>query len=201
MTAPPFILASTSQSRRTMLDAAGIAYEAIAPAVDEAEIKRALSREQAPARAVADTLAEAKALKISRRHPAALVLGSDQILETHDGRLLDKASDRDELRAQLLGLRGQAHKLISAAVMAEDGKSVWRHIDVARLWVRDFSKAWLDDYLESEGDILLAGVGGYRIEGRGAQLFSRIVGDQFVIRGLPLLSVIDYLRIRGVLST
>ena len=105
-----------------------------------------------------------------------------------------------EQRAQLLRLRGRPHRLLSAAVVAQAGRPVWRHVDTAKLWVRDFSETWLDDYLAAEGEELLWGVGGYRIEGRGAQLFARISGDQFTIRGLPLLPLLDYLRTRGALA-
>ena len=191
------ILASTSASRRTLLDAAGISCDAVAPGVDEDELKAALKGEGATARAIADALAEAKAVKISRRHPEALVLGGDQMLALDDGTTFDKAADMAELRRQLMRLRGGSHRLISALVIAEGGRAIWRHVDTARLHVRMFSEEWLDSYLAAEGETLLWGVGGYRIEERGVQLFSRIEGDQFTIRGLPLLPLLDYLRTRG----
>jgi|TARA_R100000501_G_scaffold13151_4_gene24116 septum formation protein len=191
------ILASTSASRRTLLDAAGISCDAVAPGVDEDELKAALKGEGATARAIADALAEAKAVKISRRHPEALVLGGDQMLALDDGTTFDKAADMPELRRQLMRLRGESHRLISALVIAEGGRAIWRHVDTARLHVRMFSEEWLDSYLAAEGETLLWGVGGYRIEERGVQLFSRIEGDQFTIRGLPLLPLLDYLRTRG----
>ncbi|MHB9880504.1 Maf family protein [Pacificimonas sp. ICDLI1SI03] len=191
------ILASTSASRRTLLDAAGISCDAVAPGVDEDELKAALKGEGATGRAIADALAEAKAVKISRRHPEALVLGGDQMLALDDGTTFDKAADMAELRRQLMRLRGGSHRLISALVIAEGGRAIWRHVDTARLHVRMFSEEWLDSYLAAEGETLLWGVGGYRIEERGVQLFSRIEGDQFTIRGLPLLPLLDYLRTRG----
>lgn len=201
MTAPTLVLASTSASRRQMLAAAGIPFEALSPKVDEEMLKESLRREGASVRDQADALAEAKAVKISRRLPGALVLGGDQMLETEDGRALDKAADMAELRAQLMDLRGKPHLLRSAIVIAEDGRAVWRQLDSARLWVRNFSEAWLDDYLAEEGEELLWGVGGYRIEGRGVQLFERIQGDQFTIRGLPLVPLLGYLRTRVVMPS
>ena len=105
----------------------------------------------------------------------------------------------DALRTQLLTMRGKPHRLLSGAVIAEEGRAVWRHVDTAKLWVREFSEPWLDAYLEAEGEKLLWGVGGYRIEERGAQLFARIAGDQFTVRGLPLLPLLAYLRDRGVM--
>lgn len=193
------VLASTSASRQAMLTAAGVPFEALAPMVDEAELKRALAAEGTDARGVADALAEAKAVKISRKLPGALVLGSDSVVALDDGTMIDKAPDRETLTAQLRGLRGRTHRLVSAAVVAENGTSVWRFVGVAKLTMRDFSDAFLDTYLDACGDVLLGSVGGYHIEGRGAQLFARVDGDQFTIRGLPLLAVLDYLRTRNVM--
>jgi septum formation protein len=193
------VLASTSASRQAMLTAAGVPFEALAPMVDEAELKRALLSEGADARRVADALAEAKAVKISRKIPSALVLGSDSVVALDDGTMIDKAPDRETLAAQLRSLRGRTHRLVSAAVVAENGTAVWRFVGVAKLTMRDFSDAFLHAYLDTCGDVLLGSVGGYHIEGQGAQLFARVDGDQFTIRGLPLLAVLDYLRTRSVM--
>lgn len=193
------VLASTSASRQAMLTAAGVPFEALAPMVDEAELKRALAAEGTDARGVADALAEAKAVKISRKLSGALVLGSDSVVALDDGTMIDKAPDRETLTAQLRSLRGRTHRLISAAVVAENGTPVWRFVGVAKLTMRDFSDGFLDAYLDACGDALLGSVGGYHIEGRGAQLFARVDGDQFTIRGLPLLAVLDYLRTRNVM--
>lgn len=201
MTAPTLILASTSAARRAMLTNAGVPHEAVAPNVDEDELKASLRAEGASPRAVADALAETKAVKISRRAPGALVLGADQVLALPDGTMLDKPTDRASAAAQLRSLRGIEHRLISAAVVAENGTAVWRSVDTAALQVRNFSDQWLDAYLEAEGDVLLGCVGGYRLEGLGAQLFARVRGDYFTVLGLPLLAVLDYLRTRGVIAT
>lgn len=193
------VLASTSASRQAMLTAAGVPFEALAPMVDEAELKRALTAEGTDARGVADALAEAKAVKISRKLPGALVLGSNSVVALDDNTMIDKAPDRETLTGQLRMLRGRTHRLVSAAVMAENGTPVWRFVGVAKLTMRDFSDAFLHAYLDACGDVLLGSVGGYHIEGRGAQLFARVDGDQFTIRGLPLLAVLDYLRTRNVM--
>lgn len=195
------VLASTSAARRAMLNAAGVPHEAVAPHVDEDELKAALRAEGASPRAVADALAEAKAVKISGRLPGALVLGADQVLALADGTMLDKPADRAAAAAQLRGLRGHEHRLISAAVVAENGAAVWRFADTATLQVREFSDDWLEAYLDAEGEAVLGCVGSYRLEGLGAQLFSRVRGDHFTILGLPLFALLDYLRSRGVIAT
>jgi len=193
----PLILASRSDARARMLREVGLAVEVVPAAVDEAAVKVGLRAEAAPARDVADMLAELKAQRVAGRRPDRLVLGADQVLVLDD-RILDKPADRAEARAQLQALRGQRHELLSAAVICEAGAPVWRHVGRARLTMRPFSDAFLDAYLESEGELVLASVGAYRIEGRGAQLFSRVEGDHFTIMGLPLLELLGFLRTRGI---
>jgi len=139
--------------------------------------------------------AKAKAVAIDR---TGLVLGADQVL-SFDGETFDKAHDLKEVRGQLQRLRGKQHLLLSAAVIVENGSAVWRRIGRATLTMRDFSDPFLDQYLREEGEAILHSVGGYRIEARGAQLFSEISGDYFSILGLPLLEVLEFLRERKVL--
>jgi septum formation protein len=194
------ILASQSSARRAMLAAAGVPHDAMAAGVDEESAKLALRADGLNARSLADALAEMKAVKLSRKHPTDLVLGCDQVASAEDGTMLDKPGSREEARAQLLGLRGTVHRLTSAAVICEGGAPVWRHIDVAKLAMRDFSEAFLESYLDAEWPAIAGCVGGYRIEGLGAQLFARVDGSHFTILGLPLLPLLNYLRVRGVLA-
>jgi septum formation protein len=197
--APPVILASKSASRSALLAGAGVPFETRAAGVDEEAAKAALLGEGATPREVADALAELKALRVSGR-TAGLVIGADQTLD-HGGRLIDKASSLAEARARLLELRGGPHKLHSAVVVARDGEAIWREVRSATLWVRPFSEAFLDAYLGAEGEALLGSVGCYRLEGPGVQLFERIEGDYFTILGLPMLGLLDFLRLHGALVT
>jgi septum formation protein len=194
------ILASQSASRRAMLEAAGVPFHAEYAGVDEESAKLSFKAERLDGRGVADALAELKAVKVSRRHPEALVLGCDSTVQAADGSLLDKAESREEARDQLRALAGTTHRLTSAAVVAYGGAPIWRHVDVAKMTMRPFSDAFLDSYLDAEWPAIGACVGGYRIEGLGAQLFARIEGSQFTIMGLPLLPLLDWLRIRGVIQ-
>lgn len=195
------ILASASAARRAMLTAAGVDVETIAAQVDEAEIKAALVQSGSGPRDIATALAETKALKVSARHPGRMVIGADQILADDQGRLFDKPVDSNAAAAQLRDLAGRSHVLHSVVVIAESGRAVWRATARATMGMRPLSEAFIADYLDREGDAVLASVGAYRIEGLGAQLFSRIEGDHFTILGLPLLPLLDYLRVRGVLPS
>lgn len=193
------VLASTSPSRRAMLTAAGVAHEALPAHVDEDAVKAAM-REVAP-RDLADALAELKALKVSERIPGTLVLGCDSVVAIEDGTLLDKPVDRADAERHLRLLSGKRHDLYSAAVIAENGRPVWRHVDRARLLVRPLSDAFIAEYLDSEWPAIAGCVGCYRVEGPGVQLFARMEGSHYTILGMPLLNILDYLRTRGVLTS
>ena len=190
------VLASTSASRRSMLEAAGVTFTIDAPNVDEDFIKDLLTGSGASGSRIADALGEAKALAVSERHPTAWTIGADQILESR-GRIFSKAMDEIEARETLLALRGCEHQLISAAVIARAGQPIWRRTETATLRMREFSDEFLDEYLTAEIPDILGSVGCYRIEGRGAQLFSEISGDHFCIRGLPLIALLAALREKG----
>ena len=194
------VLASKSASRRAMLTAAGVDYEPAAPQVDEGEIKDALEAVRVAPRDLADALAEAKAVKISLRMPGRLVLGSDSLLVLADGTALDKPRSREEAAEHLRAMSGTPVRIVSAAVVAEDGQAVWRHVDEARLDVRRLGDAFLAGYLDAEWPAIAGCVGCFRIEGPGVQLFNAIAGSHFTVLGMPLRPVLDFLRRRGVLA-
>jgi septum formation protein len=194
------MLASRSAARRALLSNAGLVFDTAPADISEAALKADRLVENAGPAAIAADLADAKAIDVSRRHPAALVIGADQTLDL-DGRLFDKPADLDEARTQLLTLRGRPHRLHAAVSLAHGGEVVWRTLETATLHVRAFSDAFLAQYLIAEADEIVHCVGAYRLEGLGAQLFDRIEGDYFTILGLPLLSVLEALRSRGEISS
>ena len=182
-----------------MLGAAGVAFEAVVAGVDEEAAKASLGA--LSPRDLADALAEMKALKVSTRMPGMLVLGSDSLVALADGTRLDKPASRDEAADHLRQMSGGAHELWSAAVVAEDGRAVWRHVERAKLHVRNLSDGFIDSYLDREWPAIAGCVGCFRIEGPGVQLFDRIDGSHFTVLGMPLLPVLGYLRTRGLMTT
>jgi septum formation protein len=195
----PIILASKSRSRAAVLAAAGVAFEAVGSDVDEAAAKEELLARGASPRQIAKALAALKAEAVSRARPEALVIGADQTLDL-DGALVDRAATLEEGCARLQALRGRRHILHAALVLAEAGRIVWRWIESPALSLRDVSDSFLASYVRRNREAVLGSVGGYHLEGEGAQLFERVEGDYFAILGLPLLPLLAELRRRGALD-
>lgn len=195
------VLASGSRARREMLAAAGVHFTVQAADVDEPAIRARLRKEDASVapRRIAEVLAAAKAEDVSGKRESSLIIGADQVLALGD-ELLSKAPSIEAARAALRKLRGRTHELHSAVAFAEKGKVTWAHVATARLTMRDFSDAFLDDYLLRAGDRVGQSVGAYELEGLGVQLFDRIEGDYFTVLGLPLMPVLAELRTRGIIA-
>ena len=194
------VLASKSEARRRMLDAAGVPFEAVAANLDENKVKAKLRLEALSAPSLAAALAEKKSLSVSASRDV-LVLGADQTLELHDGRMLDKPASPADAFQQLRSMSGRTHRLHSAAAVAERGEIVWAGAETATLTMRRFSDAFLEDYLTREYQEIRWSVGGYHIESTGVQLFERIEGSHFAVLGMPLLPLLGHLRERGVIAS
>ena len=197
------VLASKSVTRADMLRSAGVPFEAMTSGLDEAALKEGLAAEGIGPRDLADALAEAKARRLSQRlgGDAKLVLGADQTGEDAAGALIGKPASRDAARSMLTDMSGKTHRLHSAAVIAIAGSPVWRHVESVTMHVRKLSAAFIDGYVDAEWETIRHCAGSYAIEGAGAQLFARVEGSHFAILGLPLLPLLDHLRVREVLKS
>jgi len=194
----PLVLASKSKVRRAVLEAAGIPVEVASADIDERGIE-ARSGLSDPGE-VAKLLAREKARAVAQAKPGRLVLGADQTLALGEQRF-SKAADRTGVREQLKALRGNTHALHSAVAVLRGGEVLYEHVAVARLTMRGFSDGFLEAYLSEVGDAAMASVGGYQLEGRGAQLFERVEGDHFTVLGMPLLPLLDWLRGAKLMET
>ena len=193
------VLASGSQIRAQLLRNAGLEFRVDVARIDEAAIKDALLAEDAPPRDIADTLAEMKARKIADKHPGAMVIGCDQVL-AFGKTILSKPTSPEDAAVQLRALRGHQHMLLSAVVIYEDGKPIWRHVGQVRLRMRDVSDEYLAGYISRNWDDIRHSVGAYQLEGEGVRLFHSISGDYFHVLGLPLLELLAFLTLRGVIE-
>ena len=193
----PLILASQSAARNALLRSAGFSFDAIPADLDERGLQYN-SGLQDPG-AIAALLARAKAVDVSSRHPGRLVLGADQTLVLAD-RLFSKPDDRDQAAAQLRDLAGRTHELHSAVAVVRDGEVLFADVSVAYMTMRQLGDDAIAAYLDAAGDKVTTSVGCYQIEGLGVHLFDRIDGDHFTILGLPLLSLLKYLRGAGLIA-
>ena len=192
------VLASSSEVRASLLRNAGVSLNVIPARIDEEAIKISLLAEGAKPRDVADALAEAKARKVASKGEAGLVLGCDQVLD-FEGRLVSKSETPEDALELLKQMRGKRHSLLSAAVVYENGKPVWRHVGQVRLMMREASDWYLTEYVDRNWASIQYSVGGYKLEEEGVRLMSRVDGDYFTVLGLPLVELLSYLTLRGTL--
>ena len=195
----PVILASGSEIRAQMLRQAGVDFDVQVARVDEQMIKEALVADGALPRDIADALAESKARRVAQKNYDAFVIGCDQVLE-FNGNLLSKPKSPDEAIDQIIAMRGERHTLLSAAVIYNEGKPIWRHVGQVRLRMRDATDAYISGYVERNWDSIQNSVGGYKLEEEGVRLFHSVEGDYFNVLGMPLLPLLAFLTLRGVIE-
>lgn len=195
----PIILASSSQIRAQMLRQAGLNFDIQVARVDEQMIKEALLADGTAPRDIADALAESKARKVSLKNHDAFVIGCDQVLD-FQGKLLSKPETPEEAFQQITSMRGERHMLLSAAVIYHEGKPIWRHIGQVRLRMRKASDDYITSYVARNWESIQHSVGGYKLEEEGVRLFHSIEGDYFNVLGMPLLELLAFLTLRGVIE-
>ncbi|MEX0339387.1 MAG: nucleoside triphosphate pyrophosphatase [Arenibacterium sp.] len=194
------ILASGSEIRASLLRQARLDFDVVPAKVDEDAIRDALIAEDAKPRDIADALAEMKARKIGMKHPDAMVIGCDQVLD-FQGKLLSKPESKADAVQQLTAMQGHRHSLFSAAVICKNGTPVWRHVGQVRLMMRALSDPFITDYVERNWDSIRHAVGAYKLEEEGVRLFSLVDGDHFNVLGLPFIELLNFLAVRGVIKT
>ena len=190
------ILASGSEVRKQILTNAGLVFDVRPPNINEARVKA--ESHSLATKALAETLAEKKALKVSSDNPGSWVVGADRVLRC-EGKLFDKPNGLNGVREHLVKLRGKTHHLISAVCVAKHDEIIWSHIDSAKLVMRELSDQFIDEYVKAAGERAQEAVGAYRLEDKGIQLFSCIDGDYFTILGLPIVPLLEFFRSRGEL--
>lgn len=196
---PMLILASGSEIRASLLRNAGLEFEVQKPRIDEEAVKEAMLSEGAGPRDIADALADLKAQKVAAKQPRAMVIGCDQVL-SFDGQLLSKPSSQQDACDQLRLMRDKNHTLISAAVIYFEGKPAWRNVGQVRLRMRAATDDYIEEYVARNWNEIRNAVGGYQLEAEGVRLIQNVEGDYFHVLGMPLLEILAYLTMRGVIE-
>lgn len=193
------VLASQSIHRKNLMENAGLEFKCQPADIDERTIELAIKDTGATPKELALILAGAKALYVSQKTPDAYVIGSDQTLSLND-ELFHKPEDMEAARRTLLKLSGQTHTLNSGVSIAKNGETIWQHVSIAELTMRELSPEFIGRHLSEAGESVLTSVGAYQLERQGVQLFEKIEGDFFTIVGLPMLPLLAQLRTLNVIE-
>ena len=187
---PALILASTSPYRRELLGRLKLAFSVQRPEVDETP----LTGETPPQRA--SRLALAKAQAVAARHPAAVVIGSDQVASC-SGSILDKPGTSDAAQEQLRQQSGRTVQFHSAVAVICDSRN-YRDCftDLTTVVLRELSAAEIAAYVAADQPLDCAGA--LRSEALGVALCERIDSqDPTGLIGLPLIRLAASLRACG----
>jgi|TARA_B110000971_G_C19956056_1_gene475700 septum formation protein len=187
------ILASKSNVRKKILNENQIACTVEPSNIDEDSVKESLLKERASPETVSKNLAELKANKISQKFTSDIVLGADSVIDLK-GEIISKPENRLEAFKILKKLNGKTHQLISSVCISKGGLMIWNYTDKASLTMKQMSEEELKKYLSKISDEALYSYNVYQIEGEGKSLFSKIVGDEDTIMGLPVKKIKDYLN-------
>ena len=193
------VVASQSIHRKNLMENAGLEFKCQPADIDERTIELAIKNTGATPKELALILASAKALDVSQKTPDAYVIGSDQTLSLND-ELFHKPEDMEAARRTLLKLSGQTHTLNSGVLIAKNGETIWQHVSIAELTMRELSPEFIGRHLSEAGESVLTSVGAYQLEKQGVQLFEKIEGDFFTIVGLPMLPLLAQLRELNVIE-
>jgi septum formation protein len=191
----PIILASGSESRKTMLQDAGLNFEVITSNVDEDLLKNQMKA--VPFEEQVIKLAAAKALAVSSENLDQIIIGGDQMC-VFNNKVFDKPGSVEKAIANLKILSGTTHYQYSGVCIYKGGKPLWEYSEVVELKMHTLSEEEIINYVNAENPVNAAGA--YKFESLGCNLFSSVNGSSHTIRGMPLLPLLKKLREMGVIN-
>lgn len=192
---PPIILASGSESRKIMLQDAGLIFEIITSNVDEDLLKNEM--EGMPFEDQVIKLAAAKALAVSSENQDKIVIGGDQMC-VFNNKVFDKPGSVEQAITNLKILSGTTHYQYSGVCIYRAGSPLWEYSEVVELKMHILSEDEIVNYVKAENPINAAGA--YKFESLGCNLFSSVNGSSYTIRGMPLLPLLNTLREMEIIS-
>ena len=191
----PIILASGSESRKQMLDEAGISFEVTVSSADEDSIKNKIS--SLPFSDQVTILAKAKAEPVSIQNPNAIVIGGDQMCVL-DKTLLHKPGSKEKAIESLKTLSNQKHYQHSGVCILKNNECLWEYSETVELKMHDLTEQEIINYVDLENPINAAG--SYKFESLGCNLFEYVDGSSHTVRGMPLLPLLNALRDLNIIS-
>ncbi len=184
------ILASSSPSRKSILEQAGVDFEADPSSYDED-----MTIDLAPAE-LAKLLSMGKAKDVVARHKNAVVLGADSF-GVFEGNLLGKPHTLVKARQMLQMLSGNWHEFITGfTIIDSDSGKTFSDSVTTKLLFKQLTSDEIDRYLAKEDVLELAGA--YSIQTLGAVMVKRIEGSYSNVYGLPIFEVAEALKNFGI---
>jgi len=185
----PIILASGSESRKQMLEEAGIIFEVVISSIDEDVIKNEIV--SLPFSEQVIHLAKAKAESVSKKYPDNIVIGGDQMCVLGE-RLLHKPGSKNKAIESLKLLSNQTHFQHSGVCIFKNNDCIWEYSETVELKMHALNETEINNYVEMENPIHAAGA--YKFESLGCNLFSYVDGSSYTVRGMPLIPLLNALR-------
>ena len=191
----PVILASGSESRRVMLEDAGLDFKVISSEVDEDILKQQMIGMPFEEQVV--KLAMAKAKEVSEQNQAHVVIGGDQMCVCNNS-IFDKPGSVEKAVNNLQVLSGTTHYQYSGVCIFKNGDLLWDYYEIVEMKMHKLSDEEIKNYVKLENPIHAAGA--YKFESLGCNLFSSVNGSSFTVRGMPLLPLLRKLREMDVIN-
>ena len=191
----PIILASGSESRRVMLEDAGLDFNVYSSNVDEDILKKEMVG--LPFEEQVVKLASAKAEEVSLKNQDHIVIGGDQMCICNNT-IFDKPGSVEKAIKNLQILSGTTHYQYSGVCIYKNGQSLWQYFEIVEMNMHKLSDEEIKNYVKLENPIHAAGA--YKFESMGCNLFSSVNGSSYTIRGMPLLPLLSKLREMGVVN-
>ena len=178
------VLASSSPSRKMLLEQAGLTFEVVVSGVDET-----VPPDYTPAQTV-ETLARRKGEAVLPLRPEKPIIAADSVVSI-DGLILGKPKDDEAAKDTLRRLSGRTHEIFTGVSLLANGKrDVFHRSTQVKFY--PLAEEEIAEYVamgESRGR-----AGAYGIEGIGVVLVESICGDYSNIVGLPVAETIRRLH-------
>jgi septum formation protein len=184
---PRLILASQSPRRAELLTRLGLEFDILPAEIDESYLGDEMPADHA------ERLAREKAIAVARRHPEALVIGSDTIVLI-DNLVLGKPRDEADAVRMLKRLADREHQVITAVAVVW-GTRIHSAVEPVRVRFRPLDDRECEEYVATGEPMDKAGA--YGIQGYGSALVESIEGDYFAVMGLPVVRTLALLRRHG----
>ena len=191
----PIILASGSESRKQMLEEAGIPFEVKVSPTDEDAVKNEIA--SLPFDRQVIQLAKAKASSVSSENPLAAVIGGDQMCVLDDV-IFNKPGTKAKAVENLKLLSGKKHFQNSGVCIYLNNECVWEYSEAVEMVMHSLTDQEIKNYVEIENPIHAAGA--YKFESLGCNLFSHVIGSSYSVRGMPLIPLLGALRELQIIS-